>query len=353
MSRYTRNGAPWAIGIDVQDCTTATEVMQKADLDFIVDKCDLVAKMPFGFKRNNVVNDLAGEFSRDGYIYRELPNAYCTYRADNSLPLGLVTNKYEVVQNVDAFNFFNEAIGPNMARWDKAGCLNGGTKTYVSAKLPVETTVKGDLVDNYLVFSNSHDGSSSVNIMFTPMRVICTNMLNAALKSADCFIRLRHTPSVKEKIQRGDRILQIACENAKTVGEFYNSLTTIKMTDAQVMEYLCNLQLNDKERDSLLQFDKINGYKKLIMKDYLTLDRTGISTRKANMISNMFEYYCDGIGQKHIAGTAWGAYNAVTGFYCNVANLEGEKRFESLLYGNANSNMIKGLNRVLDYKIAV
>ena len=74
------------------------------------------------------------------------------------------------------------------------------------------------------------------------------------------------------------------------------------------------------------------------------MEVTGISQRKANQIANMFEYYCDGIGQKHVAGTAWGAYNAVTGFYCNVANLEGEKRVESLLYGGANSNMIKALN---------
>lgn len=344
MSRYTVNGAPWAIGKDVSDCETSTEVMQKAGLDFIVDKCDLMAKMPWGLKRNNVVNDLAGEFSHDGYIFRELPNAYATYRADNSQPLGLVKDKYEVVQNIDAFKFFDDAIGYGKAKWDKAGILNGGTKIYVSAKLPVETRVGDDLIDNYLVFSNSHDGTSSVQIMFTPIRVICTNMLNSALKKADTYISIRHTKSVREQLSRGAEILNIACKQAKTAQEFYESLTKVKISDIQVMEYLANLQLTDKEQAALLEYDNINGYKKLMLKDYRTMEVTGISPRKANQIASTFEYYLDGIGQKQIAGTAWGAYNAVTGFYCNVANLEGEKRVQSLLYGGANSNMSKALN---------
>lgn len=349
MSRYTINGAPWAIGKDVTDCKTSQEVMEKAGLDFVVDKCDLMARMPFGMGRNNIVNPMAGEFARDGHIYRELPNAYCTYRADNSQPLGLVKEKYRVVQNIDAFKFFDDAIGEGMARWDRAGILNGGTKIYLSAKLPVETRVGQDLIDNYLVFSNSHDGTSSVNIMFTPIRVICTNMLNSALKSADSYIRIRHTESVKKQLQDGAYILNTAIKHANTAQEFYESLTKIRMSDEQVMEYLANLQLTDKEREALMMFDEKNGYKKIILKDYLTLERTGISQRKANQIANTFDYYLDGIGQKHIAGTAWGAYNAVTGFYCNVANLEGEKRVESLLYGGANKNMVKAMNEVIYY----
>ena len=349
MSRYTVNGAPWALGIDVSDCKSSAEVMHKAGLDFIVDKCELVAPMPFGIKRNNIVNDIAGDFVKDGYIYRELVGSYATYRADTSQPLGLVKAKYEVVQNIDAFKFFDDAIGEGMARWDKAGILNDGKQIYLSAKLPVETRVGDDLIDNYLVFSNSHDGTSSVNIMFTPIRVICTNMLNSALKSADAYIRIRHTESVKQKLQRGAEILRIACKHADTVQDYYNSLLKVKMSDREVMEYLANLQLTAKEQDLLLNYDKENGYKKLILRDYRTMEVTGVSQRKANMIANMFEYYCDGIGQKHVAGTAWGAYNAVTGFYCNVANLEGEKRTYSLLYGGANSNMIKALNAANDF----
>lgn len=346
MSKYAVNGLPWSsgIGTDVTDCTTAREVMEKAKLNFFVDKCELVAKMPFSIHGNNEVSEIMGDFAYKGNVYRACPNAFSTYRTDKNIPLGLVKSKYEVIQNIDAFNFFDDAIGPDKAIWQTAGCFGYGHKIFVSAKLPIETTVGGDPINNYLVFSNSHDGSSSINIMFTPIRMICTNMLNAALQNADCYIRIRHTKSAQEKLQTGSEILRIACEYAKGSAQLYQALSTVHMTDEQVMKYLADLCLTDKEIEALSIFDNQHGYKKLINKDYLTIERTGISIRKANQISSMFEYYLDGIGQKEIAGTAWGAYNAVTGFYSNVANFTGAKRMDSLLYGGANSNMLKAIN---------
>jgi phage/plasmid-like protein (TIGR03299 family) len=355
MSKYQVNGLPWSsgIGTDVTDCHSAREVMEKAHLDFFVDKCELVAKMPFRIQSSNNVNPKMGDFSYGANIYKRCPNAYCTYRTDTDMPLGLVKQRYEVVQNLDAFNFFDDAIGENKAVWQTAGAFGYGHKIFVSAKLPIKTTVKGDKIDNYLVFSNSHDGSSSINIMFTPIRVFCTNMLNGALHSADTYIRIRHTKTVKERLRTGAEILKIACEYADTAQQLYESLTTIKMSDDDVMKYLTNLVLNEEELRKLLEFDNVRGYRKLLSRDYLTLERTDISTRKANQIVNMFEYYLDGIGQKEIAGTAWGAYNAVTGYYSNVANLTGEKRMESLVYGGANSNMLRALNSAADLRMVV
>ena len=346
MSKYAINGLPWhsGIGKDVTDCTTAREVMEKARLNFFVDKCELVAKMPFSVHGNNEVSDIMGDFAYKGHIYRDCPNAFATYRTDKNIPLGLVKSKYEVVQNIDAFNFFDDAIGPNKAIWQTAGLFGYGERIFVSAKLPIQTTVNGDPIDNYLVFSNSHDGTSSINIMFTPIRVFCTNMLNAALQSSSCYIRIRHTKSAQEKLQTGTEILKIACEYAKTSQELYEALSHVNISDENVIKYLANLCLNDKEIEALHEFDSQYGYKKLINKDFLTIERTGISMRKANQISSMFEYYLDGIGQKEISGNLWGAYNAVTGYYSNVANLTGAKRMDSLLYGGANSNMIKALN---------
>lgn len=344
MSRYAVVGAPWAFGKDVSDCETSWDVMKKAGLDYIVDKCDLMARMPFGVKRNNIVNEIAGDFSKDGYIFRELPNYYATYRADNSQPLGLVNSRYEVVQNIDAFRFFDNAIGYGQAQWDRAGIIGGGRKIYISAKLPVETRVGDDKIDNYLVFSNSHDGTSSINIMFTPIRCICSNMLNSAFKSADSYIRIKHTKSAREKLHQGSEILRIAAKKAESAQEYYESLTKIKLSDKDVMKYIADLSLTEDEKEALRLHDDVNGYKKIILKDYLTMERTGISSRKVNKIAATFEYYINGIGQRQIVGTAWGAYNAVTGYYSNVYNMEGDKRIESLLYGGANKDMVEAFN---------
>ena len=354
MSRYSVNGLPWAsgIGTNVEDCTTSKEVMKKAGLDFMVDKCELVARMPFSLQGNNVVIETTNDFAYKGHIYRDCPNAYATYRTDTNVPLGLVKQKYEVIQNFEAFDFFDEAIGKDKAVWQRAGQFGYGHKIFVTAKLPITIDVNNDPIDNYLVFSNSHDGTNSVNIMFTPIRVACTNMLNGAINSASCYIRIKHTKNARERIQSGSRVLNIACQYASSAKELYDALTKIKCSDDVVLKYLADLVLSDAEIEALHNYDSINGYKKLYNRDYLTLERTNISTRKANQITNMFEYYMDGIAQKNIAGTAWGAYNAVTGFYCNVANLEGAKRMESLLWGGANSNMMKAFNSAFELKAA-
>ena len=354
MSRYNRNGLPWSSGIGkkIEGIKTSKEVIEESGLNFIVNKCELVAKMPFSITGNNKINENDGDFAHNGNIFREVPNAYATYRTDLNIPLGLVKQKYEVVQNMDAFAFFDDAIGENKAIWTRAGYYGLGHKIFLTAKLPIETTVNGDKIDNYLVFSNSHDGSSSVDILFSPIRVICTNMLNSAFDSASSHIRLKHTKNVNERIQEGSRILRIACEHAKTSEQLYQSLTTIKMDDDNVMSYIAKLVLTDNEQDTLFELSgrdnkELNKlYRRLFAVDFLSLEKSNISTRKANQLKQIFEYYLDGIGQQHIAGTAWGAYNAITGFYSNVANLEGEKRMDSLLYGSANRNMNKALNLV-------
>lgn len=357
MNKYEQYGLPWSHGLgkDVTMCNTAQEVMQKAGLNWTVKKCEVVAKIPFTIGGDNRIteqDELNGDFARDGKIYRTLPDAYATYRTDKNIPLGFVKSKYEVIQNMDAFNFFDDAIGIDHCQWESAGSFGYGHKIFVTAKIALTTEVSNgiskDPIENYLVFSNSHDGTSSITVMFTPIRVFCTNCLNSGLDKSDSYIRIRHTVSAKDRLDQGSRILRIACEKAERAKELYNALYTITMRDEEVLQYLANLNLTDNERENLLTYGGKLGYKRLIERDYMTLEATGISTRKANIIRSMYEYYQEGIGQDRIIGTAWGAYNAVTGYYSNVIDLNREKRMESLLYGNAQNSMQKGLISLYD-----
>lgn len=355
MSKYIIRGVPWSNGLtkDVKGCTTSHEVMEKAGLNWQVKKCELVAKMPFGIGSNNMVNEQDNEFSRNGYIYRGLDNAFATYRTDINVPLGLVKSKYEVVQNMDAFNFFDDAIGEDKAIYLAAGCLGFGQKVFVTAKLPIETTVNGDPIDNYLVFSNAHDGSGAVDIMFTPLRVMCTNMLAAGRQSAFAHIRIRHTKTVKERLDKGAEVLRIACEMANNVQDLYRSLEFFKMDDGQAMDYFARLQLTEEEYAKLMNYNPTKGLELLFNRDYMTLDRCDISMRKANQLSTLFDYYYNGVAQKEIKGTGWGVYNAVTGYYSNVLDMEGQKRTESLLWGSANNAVTKAFDLMLNYAEAV
>ena len=156
-----------------------------------------------------------GDFSYKGNIYRDCPNGYATYRTDKNIPLGIVKSKYEVVQNIDAFNFIDNAIGEGKALFQYAGCFGYGHKVFITAKLPITTTVGGDPIDNYLVFSTSHDGTSSIDILFTPVRVFCLNCLNAGIKEADAHIRIRHTRTAQDRLDFGAEMLRIAIKYAK------------------------------------------------------------------------------------------------------------------------------------------
>lgn len=354
MSKYGSYGLPWGgkMGKDVSDCATSREVLEKAGLNWTVEKCDLMARMPFTINGNNDIKEGSGDFVHDGEIYRECPNGYATYRTDRNIPLGIVKSKYEVVQNIDAFNFIDNAIGEGKALFTNAGCFGYGHKVFITAKLPITTTIGGDPIDNYLVFSTSHDGSSSIDILFTPVRVFCLNCLNAGIEEASSHIRIRHTKTVQERLDFGSEMLRVAIDYAKSAQQLYESLLTIKMTDDQVRDYIARLQLTSGQYAAIREYDDKNGIRKIFDRDWLTLQKVDVSTQKTNTMNTIFDYYKTGVAQEHIIGNAWGAYNAITGYYSNVKNQDGEKRMNNLVFGGDRLAMSKALNNVIMFREA-
>lgn len=361
---YKRKDLLWGgkLGTDVSDCHTSREVMEKVGLDFLVAKCECVARMPFSINGNNEVNENMGDFVHGQNIFREVPGAFATYRTDKNIPLGFVGDKYTPVQNIEAFNFFDEAIGDGMAQWEYAGCYGYGHRIYVTAKLPIKSDVMGDDINNYLVFTNSHDGSASIDVMFTSLRMFCFNVLNAARREADAHIRLKHTAKVKDRLHQGAEVLKLACQHAENAQELYNALYTIKMSESDVLDYITKLVLDANEYAALSEYmgkKPIDNMYNFINLNCLTMQHVAEAvnkksvTQKANVIRTMLDYYKNGIGQKEISGTAWGAYNAITGYYSNVANIDGLDRFNSLLYGGAKTKMSNAFNAALDLAEAV
>lgn len=348
---YVTKGKPWDYSgaINVVDCKTSEEVMVKANLNWDVAKCELVGKMPIDFDRTTdegldkmlQIKDEGGfVYGKD--IYRLCDNAFATYRTDHNIPLGVVKSKYTPVQNKEAFAFFDDAIGKNAAIWQTAGFFGNGERIFVSAKLPDNILVNGDPVENYLVFTNSHDGSSGVKILFTPIRVVCQNTLNAAIKGASNYVTYRHTANVHNKISVAQEILGISKVMTKQVGEYYNFLSTIKCTDDDVVNFICNNVLSQTEAEAL----HLTGHnnKELIYRSFSAIQDAKISTRKLNVINETWDYYQSGIGQREIRGTMWGAVNAISGYYSNVDNAIGIKRMDSILYGDKSRKIETAFN---------
>lgn len=344
---YKVKGAAWNYlgSKDVSDCSTAEEVMEKAGLNYTVAKAPLRLeiesrneididgiKFSYTGKNNNIQQD---SFYRNGYEYPALNGQYGTYRTDNNIPLGFVKQRYEVVQNNVAFKFFDDAIGKDKAIFERAGAWGHGHRIFVAAKLPTNIRVNGDITENYLVFTNAHDGSQSVDILFTPVRLICQNMLNGAIRTAEAAVRFRHTQGVHSKIMTGAEILGISEVKARHCEYLLNQLAKIKVTDEEVETYIAKSVLSPVEVNNVRLLDLKDPVGNLAIGQYKTINDANISTRKANTIVELNNYYHTGIGQKEFAGTMYGLYNAFTGYASNVKTGEGEKRCHDLLYGSS------------------
>lgn len=327
---YLVKGKPWDYqgAVNVENCKTAAEVMSAAGLDWNVAKCELVAKMP----THDIYAKEKDSFIMGNSMYKTCPNAFATYRTDYNIPLGIVKERYTPVQNIEAFTFFDGAIGKDKAIWQTAGFFGNGERIFVSAKLPKNIFVNGDPVENYLVFTTSHDGSSGVKILFTPIRVICENTLNAAIATSTNYVSFRHTKSVHGNLDIAAEILGICETRIVALQEQFNVMRKIQMTDDKAQQIFANVILTEDEQFKINQTGHTVG--QIITRDWRAIQDSGISMKKVNTLSEINNYYFAGIGQKEILGTAWGVYNAITGYYSNIDNSEGAKRMDSLLYGD-------------------
>lgn len=151
--------------------------------------------------------------------------------------LGVVTDRYKVIQNKEAFAFTDELIGAGV-RYETAGSLLGGRKVWLLARLPREFIISGERISPFLIFSNTHDGSGAVRVAITPIRVVCNNTLNLALNTAKRSWSMIHTGDIKGKIQEAKDTLFMADKYMENLGREFEKLRRQKITDQQVKEYI-------------------------------------------------------------------------------------------------------------------
>ena len=174
-------------------------------------------------------------------IYTEFSEVVEGYKANvrdfDRKVLGVVSDRYKVVQNADAFSFTDELLGKGV-RYETAGSLQEGKKVWLLARLPREYIIAGERISPYLVFSNTHDGSGSVKVAITPVRVLCNNTLNLALSTASRSFSMVHTGNIQDKIQEAKDTLFMAEQYMDCLGAEFEQLRKQKISDAQVKEYI-------------------------------------------------------------------------------------------------------------------
>lgn len=260
---------PWhGLGIAVDKCLNSAEALTAAGLDWQV-----IPKPVFDGNGNQIPNYIANTRSLDGTV------------------LGIVTNRYSIVQNQDAFSFTDNLIGDDV-KYVTAGSLNNGRKIWLLAQLPKEK-ILGDDISPYICFTNTHDGTGAVKVCCTPIRVVCNNTLNLALSTATRSWSTRHTGDISSKLFEAERTLELTHEYMKQLNESAEKYCDIKVDEEALMQIVGTLfpyNENSSERTK--------------------------DTQKQNREKFLTCYVAPDIAQ--FMGTAWGVINAASDFATHV-----------------------------------
>lgn len=206
---------PWhGLGTPVKNSPTAAEAIKLAGLDWSVNSKPV--------------------FTDAGI---EIPNYRANTRSSDNSVLGIVSDRYKIVQNSEAFDFVDNLIGDGAVKYDTAGSLMNGKKIWLLAKLP-QRKVLGDDVDTFVCFTNSHDGMGAIKACITPVRVVCNNTLNFALSTAKRSWSTKHVGDIQAKISEARHTLELADEYMDKFAESADVLANTSFKTDDILKAL-------------------------------------------------------------------------------------------------------------------
>lgn len=300
------------LGQVVQKAMTSEEAIKLANLDYEV------AKTNVAFKTNDEYNEIDGFFA--------------TYRTDNNDYLGIVRSRYEIVQNREAFGFFDSIVDAGEAIFETAGALGKGEKIFVTAKLPDDIEVGGEKIEKYILLMNSHDGSSSIVAGMTNVRVVCNNTLQAALRGLDNKVSIDHRIGAKDRVKEAYKVMGLASKYSVEVSDYFNRMVDYKMDDGQFEKFIKDIFTPEFKTPMSSQEQK------------------EMSTRFKNIVDQTMQFAQTHHTQTTDAakGTLWGAYNSISGYYNYIKKFNSsEDKFSSQFLGTGNKKMLKSFQHAV------
>ena len=269
---------PWhGLGKRVPKGITAERMIREAGLDWNVELRPARGSKEINRKK---------EYSR--YEVVRLP------RPDTNEPevlLGVVGRRYKLLQNTEAFQFFDPIVGQDKAYFETAGALGEGERIWIMARMPeIMEIVRGDECMKYLLLSNTHTGDGSVIVKFTSVRVVCQNTLMLAMEDGQKAYRVRHTKMMQFRLDELSKFLELTQNVFKAAEGRFKQFAEIQMVGGRMHQYL----------DAV--FPRTKAQKK-----------RGENPPRWTYVRGLFESHPD-LQMPGVRGTLWGAYNAVTRF---------------------------------------
>lgn len=261
---YTRE-KPWhGLGTRVETELTSADALVAAGLDWRV-----------------TADPIYDSFGREIEGYR------ANVRSSDASVLGIVSDRYTIVQNAEAFEFTDSLVGEGLV-YDTAGSLKGGKRIWLLGKLP-ERYIVGDKVEPYICFTNTHDGTGAVRACMTPIRVVCNNTLNLALSQASRAWSTPHKGDVQKRLEEARNTLKLA-------DEYMNALK-------DQAEYFAYQRMTEGEAEHVI--DEIIDLPK---------DATDRQKKTANEVKEQITVCMLAPDLAKFVGTKWGFLNAISDY---------------------------------------
>ncbi len=320
---------PWhGLGTEVLEMQTSEQALVKAGLNWEVEKKKLFI---------NENEDDSGSFLK-------VEGNFAIVRKTDGKTLGVVGSRYVPFQNREAFRWFDDLVGSKEAIYETAGSLRGGKIVWIMSKLPNHIGWSDDPIEQWLVLSNSHDGSRQVSVMATPIRVVCMNTLNAGIRRASAFFEMRHTNRISEMdtIIDARKVLGAATKYFEELDGVLHLLKGYLMSEQEIQKYIYNLfPIKPKNKSSADAEDEIEDFE--------------LGPNVQRYVNKILELMETGKGSDvpGVRGSAYGVFNAVTEFADHWQPVKGKaekmsNKLFSIWYGTGRLLKQRAFNQLID-----
>ena len=288
---------PWhGLGVVVETAPTIEEAITLANLGWTVE--------PKEIKTVDGIN---------------IPNKKALMRSDTNDCLGVVGSGYNILQNTEAFKFFEPFVENGLATLETAGSLFNGKRVFILAKIAGDDmeVQKGDFVEKYILLSNAHDGSQAVKVGYTPIRVVCNNTLTCAETSqTPQLIRVYHKTNVSQTLQDLRETMDLVNRQFIATEEKYKELAKKQVSTADLDKYVKRVFSKKKLEDmyntpSEYTDEQVEKFRKKLMEH----------------VEEVFE--------KELVHNRWTMYNAVNHYLNHGRSRTLESTYNSMWFGDA------------------
>lgn len=254
--------------------------------------------------------------------------------------VGVVHPGYHPLQNRVGAKMFDDLLGQGQGVYHTGGYLKNCEVIWLLAKLPEDIRVNGhDVLETYLLFTNSHDGSLPIDIRLTTVRVVCNNTLTIALEGygLNKVFKRGHDGSNAIIKAEAKQFFNFAIQQTKKTEELFTKLSKMNCNKTDFEQFLDKL-MPDIRRPITTESSSS------VLKSHETRMKTLIETKK--LVTDVHEHGIQSMGIAPSDNTWWGVLNTITAWVDHVQSSKND-RYAHILLGGGNQMKSKALSEII------